>query len=127
MTCFFDNCISYRFAAMLTALGIDAVALRHHFSESTRDVVLFESLVGRDVAFVSCDYSQTTSADERDALKLCGITAIYFDPFFGKLRFWSQAAWLVRSWPAIDGFASGVARGTFAEVKQNGRAMPFTP
>jgi hypothetical protein len=43
---FFDNCISYRFAGMLAALGVDAVALRHEFSESIRDVALFEALSG---------------------------------------------------------------------------------
>jgi len=127
VTYFFDNCISYRFAGMLAALDVDAVALRHQFSESIRDVALFEGLSGSDVVFVSCDFSQTTKDEELQALRRCGITAIYFGPFFGKLKFWPQAVWLVQRWPKIDGFAGGVAPGTFAEIKQNGRAMPFLP
>ena len=127
MTYFFDNCISHRLAGMLAALGVDAVALRHRFPETIRDVALFEALSGSDMVFVSCDYSQTTTDDELKALQLCRITAIYFAPFFGKLKFWPQAVWLVQRWPRIDGFASGVAPGTFAEIKQNGRAMPFAP
>lgn len=126
MKYFFDNCISYRFAVMLAALEVDAMSLREHFSDNIKDVPLFEQLRGSQVVFVSCDLSQTTRQAEAKALKACGVTAIYFAPFWGKLLFWDQAVWLVRRWPRIDDFTNSVTRGTFAEIKQNGKAMPFT-
>lgn len=110
---------------MLAAVDVEASALREHFAESIKDVTLFEKLTGSDSVFISCDLSQTTRAVEAKALKQCGVTAIYFGPFWNKLLFWQQAVWLISRWQRIDGFASGVARGTFAEVKQNGRAVPF--
>lgn len=126
MKYFFDNCISYKLANMLAAVDVEASALREHFSESIKDVALFEKLTGSDTVFVSCDLSQRTRTLEAKALKQCGVTAIYFGPFWNKFLFWQQAVWLISRWQRIDGFASGVAQGTFAEVKQNGRAVPFT-
>ncbi len=126
MNYFFDNCISYKLANMLAAIDVEATALREHFAESITDVALFEKLTGSDAVFVSCDLSQTTQALEAKALRQCGVTAIYFGPFWSKLLFWQQAVWLVSKWQRIDGFASGVAPGTFAEIKQNGKAVPFT-
>lgn len=126
MTYFFDNCISHRFAAMLAALGVQATALRDEFPESADDVTVFHQLRQRDLVFVSCDRSQTTTAAEATWLKRSGITAIYFGRFWPKMTFWQQAAWLVARWPTIDGYANGVAPGTFAEIQQNGRAVPFS-
>jgi hypothetical protein len=119
---FFDNCISYRYAEMLEALGVEAVALREQFSEHIQDPALFESLKGTGVVFVSSDTSQTTRSHEARALREAGITAIFFGPFWGKMQFWDQAVWLMRRWPLIDGFCCGVDLGTCAEIKQNGRA-----
>ena len=126
MKYFFDNCLSYRYVDMLRALDVDAVALRFQFSESIKDVELFERIKGSDSVFVSCDQRQTTRELEAKGLKECGLTAIYFGPFWSKMTFWPQAAWLVHNWPKIDGFASNVVQGTFAEIKRNGKAMVFT-
>jgi hypothetical protein len=111
---------------MLRALEVDAVALRSQFSESIKDIELFEKIRGGESVFVSCDLSQTTRRLEARALKDSGVTAIYLGPFWNKMVFWDQAAWLVHHWPKIDGFASNVVQGTFAEIKRNGKAMVFT-
>jgi hypothetical protein len=122
---FFDNPISYKFAGMLRALGVDAVALRDQYPEATKDVSLFEMLRGRHLVYVSTDTSQMTREHEARALKNAGITALYFGPFFQRMRFWDQAIWLIKRWPRIDGFANGVAPGTCAEIKQNGAALVY--
>ena len=106
---------------MLSALGVDAVALRDEFPEDTKDVPLFQALSGRDLVFVSEDRSQLTRIAEARELKKAGITAIYFEPFWNKLQLWPQAAWLVKHWPPIDSFASIVERGTCASVKARGK------
>lgn len=106
---------------MLKALGVDAVALRHVLPEDIKDIQLFAELAGKDIVFVSENRTQLTRVAEARELKKAGITAIYFEPFWNKLTFWPQAAWLTKNWPAIDGFASVVERGTCASVKQRGR------
>lgn len=126
MTYFLDNCISHRFAAMLAALGVHVTALRAEFPADVADVTIFHQLRQRDVVFVSCGKSQAATAAEAKWLKQSGITAIYFGRFWPKMTFWQQAAWLVAKWPTIDGYANGVAPGTFAEIQQNGKAVPFT-
>ncbi len=125
MKYFFDNSISFKLARMLCALGVDAVALRDVYPEDTKDIPLFEYLRGSNVVFVSTDTSQMTREQEARALKEAGITALYFGPFFQRKRFWDQAIWLVRRWKTIEGVAEGVVSGTCAEIKQNGKALPY--
>jgi hypothetical protein len=120
---FFDNSISYRLAKMLAALGVDAVALRDEFPEDIKDVALLRALRGREVVFVAADRRQLTRIHEAAELRSARITALYFAPFWSKQELWDQAAWLVKRWPKIDGFANGVAQGTIAEVKQNRAAL----
>jgi len=119
---FFDNCISYRHAECLKALGVEAEALRHSFAENVDDVELFERLRGRDIVYVSTDIKQLSRQHEARELKKIGCTALYIARFWSKKTFWQQAAWLVTKWETIDGFARAVERGTIAEIKENGRA-----
>lgn len=121
MKYFFDNCISYRYAEMLAALGVDAEALRHELPEDIKDVPLFKELGGRDLVFVSDNRTQLTRVAEARELKKAGITSLYLEPFWNKLGFWAQAAWLIKHWPAIDAYASVIERGTCASIKQRGR------
>lgn len=117
-----DNSISYRFADMLHGLGVDCTALRRLYPEDLPDVEIFHRLRGQDVVFITSDTTQLSRQQEVRALKQAKITALFFGRFFPKMRFWDQAAWLVGHWPKIDGFAKGIAPGTCAEIKQNGKA-----
>lgn len=111
---------------MLRALGEDAEALREKYSENIDDIPLFQELQKRpDSIFISTDKSQRNREEEAKALKRAGITALYFAPFFQKMKLWDQAVWLVKRWPRIKGFAEGVAKGTCAEIKQNGSALVY--
>jgi len=121
----FDNCISFRYAAMLGALGVDAEPLRQNFAQDIQDVALFKEMKGSRLVFVTADTRQVTRRQEAIALKECGITAIFFGRFWSKLDFWQQAAWLVTKWPRISGFSENVTLGTCAEIKQNGAANVF--
>lgn len=51
MNYFFDNCISFRFARMLAALDVDAVALRDEFEQGIADSELFARLAGRELVY----------------------------------------------------------------------------
>jgi hypothetical protein len=111
---------------MLFALGEDAEPLRAHHPENIEDVPLFAEIAKRsDIVFISTDTSQRTRKDEARALKQAGVTALYFGPFFERMKLWDQAAWLTKKWPIIKGFAEGVDKGTCAEIKHNGRALVF--
>lgn len=110
---------------MLAALDVDAVALRDEFEQGIADPELFARLAGRELIFVTTDRHQATRRQEAEALKDCGVTAIFFGPFWARMQFWDQAAWLVTKWPKIDAFCASVVAGTCAEVKQNGTFMVY--
>jgi len=110
---------------MLSALGEDVEALREEYPEDTNDVALFQRLRGRNLVYVSTDTSQMRRQEEARALKEAGVTALFFGPFFQRMKFWDQAIWLVKRWPRIKGFATGVTPGTCAEIKQNGAALVY--
>ena len=121
----FDNCISPRFAAMLRALEVDAMALREEHAQDIKDVPLFRLLAGQDVIWVTTDTKQKTRIGEARALKDAGITALFFGPFFPKKQFWDQAVWVVRQWPKIEQFAEEAPQGTCAEIRHNGKALIY--
>ena len=125
MKYFFDNNISPKYAKMLAALDVDAAALRDEFDASIKDVDLFPKLHGRSLVFVSGDIRIRTRLAEAKALHSCGVTALFFDRFWGKMTFWQQASWLVAKWPKVNGFASGVTLGTCAMIRQNGTSDVF--
>jgi hypothetical protein len=110
---------------MLRALGVEAVALREEHPENISDVELFRGFAGRELVFITTDTRQATRRQEATALRECGVTAIFFGPFFPKMEQWDQAIWLVRKWPGIASFAESVTLGTCADVKQNGKLTPF--
>jgi len=125
LTYFFDNCLSYKFANMLKALDVDAIALRERYAENISDVDLFTALRGSGVVFITADASQTTRIQEATALREAGITALFLGKFWSKMTFWNQAIWTIRKWDRIEGFAANVTTGICAEIKQNGAARPF--
>lgn len=110
---------------MLRALGVEIVALREEFPQDMSDIALFQELNGRKLAFISTDTNQRTRVQEARALRSAGVTSLFFAPFFQKLQFWDQAAWVVRRWPDIDRFATSMELGVCAEIKQNGNAMIY--
>src|SRR5687767_6110672 len=110
---------------MLKALDVDAVALREEYPPSITDEDLFAALRGSDRVFITADTSQTTRSHEARALIQAGVTALFFGRFWGKMILWQQARWLVTKWLKIDAFASSVAKGTCAEIQQNGKARIF--
>jgi hypothetical protein len=122
---FFDNCISFRLVDMLKALDVDAVALREEFSQSVQDPEFLVQLKDRHDIYLTYDHKQKTREAESLAISEAGVTALWFGPFWGRMEFWSCAKWLVTRWEIIDNFATSTARGTCAEIKQNGRSMPF--
>lgn len=110
---------------MLHALGENAATLRDEFPEDIDDVTLLSHLRGPHLVFLSTDTSQLTREHEARALKQAKVTAIFFGPFFERMKLWPQATWLVTKWPKIKGFAEGVIPGSIAEIKQNGSALVY--
>jgi hypothetical protein len=122
----FDNCISYRLAEMLRALNEDVIHINSLMPVDTPDVELFEKIKHDGRVFVSLDRMQKTREREALAIKENRITGLWLSRFFCKKIFWEQAVWLVKHWKTIDGYVSGVEVGTCAEIKENGKSMPFT-
>jgi hypothetical protein len=103
----------------------EVVALRDKYPEDIKDVELFRELRNLDYVFITNDARQRTRADEVRAIKEAGLTALWLGPFWRKKEFWDQAKWIIQRWRTIDGYVSGVAKGTCAEVKENGKSRPF--
>lgn len=126
MKYFFDNDISTRLAKMLSALGVEAVHLRDVYPPDTKDVVFLADLAkGEFDVFISNNSSQRRIPQEAALVKSAGIICLYFNPFWGRMKLWEQAHWLVKNWPKIDGFCLGAAKGTTADLQANGKASPF--
>jgi hypothetical protein len=122
---FFDNCISFRFAGMLSALDKEVTSLRDEFAESVQDREFIAALQGSHDVYITYDHKQKTREAEAAAIKDSGVTALLLGPFWGNLVFWDQAKWLINKWERIEDFAGSVVPGTCAEIKQNGRALVF--
>jgi hypothetical protein len=119
----FDNNISPRLAKMLSALEVDASPLREVLDEDATDEAILEFLHSHPYVWMSGDRKQTTRPTQAKLLKAAKVTALYLGPFWSKMTGWEQAVWLMRRWEVIDGFVRGVARGTIAEIKQNGKSQ----
>lgn len=126
MKFFVDNDISPRFAKMLKALDEDVVALRDEYPPDTKDSIFLRDLRGGKFdVLISNNTEQRKIPQEKRLLKEAGIISLYFNPFWSDLGFWDQAIWLLKNWRKIRGFCEGCAKGTCADLQQNGTARVF--
>jgi len=110
---------------MLSAVDVNATALRAEFSESILDPEFLQAIKGTHDVYATYDHKQKTRESEARAIKDAGLTALWLGPFWGRLVFWDQAKWLITRWERIESFANSVVPGTCAKIKQNGRAHVF--
>lgn len=110
---------------MLAALEVPAQGLREIMPSNTDDQTIYGSLKGTNTVFITHDKHQRTREIEAAALRDSGVTVLFLGAFWARLSFWKRAAWLVEKWETISGFAEGAVLGTTAEIKQNGRCIPF--
>lgn len=121
----FDNCISYRYADMLAALKVNAVPLRRLFAESISDIDLYAQLSASQDVLITYDHKQKTRKAEAIAIKEAGVTSLWIGPHWGKKEFWEQAKWILSRWEKIEQYVNATVPGTCAEIRENGRSMPF--
>ena len=110
---------------MLKVLEVDATALQDEFAVSIEDPDFLEGLRNRFDVYVTYDHAQKNRRNEARAIRESGVTALWFAPFWGKLKFWDQAKWLITHWQGIQSFCKVIEPGTCAELKANGRARTF--
>jgi hypothetical protein len=122
-----DNDISFRFAHMLAALGVEALAVRDvaALGEDATDVQILQWLRESNRTFITADRHIRSRPAEIAALKESGVTALFLERFWAKLDFWQAAAWLVTRWPTIDAWVSAAQLGSCATVQQRGRIRPM--
>jgi hypothetical protein len=125
VTYLFDNNISFRFAHMLKALGVDALAVRdvEELGEDAGDVSILRWIRGRECALITGDRHIRTRPLEVSALREHAVTALFLDRFWPKLTFWQQAVWLVSQWPQIEQFTLNAQPGTCGKIQQRGRIL----
>jgi hypothetical protein len=99
---FLDNCLSYRYAAMLHALEMGEVtSLRAHYPADTKDPVWLPDLGANGWTLISVDHAQRKKPEERRAIVASGALAFYLSKSFLTLLFDEQAWRLVKLWPEI--------------------------
>jgi hypothetical protein len=120
-----DNDLPYRLAHALQALegehGHEVRPIREVYGEDAQDLDFLPKLGREGWILVSKDRRQTRRPAEREARQKARVTALYFGPFFGRIRFWEQAAFVVRYWPALASWAETSTPGTVGIIQQNGK------
>jgi PIN domain-containing protein len=126
---FLDNCISYRYAAMLHALEMGEVtSLRQHYPENTKDPVWLPDLGKKGWTLISVDHAQRKTPAERKAIVASGAMAFYLAKSFLSLVFEEQAWRLVKLWPEITATAEkpqGGAKCFLVPVKGGIEPIPL--
>ncbi len=117
-----DNDLSFRITGALDALDTEheARALRKVYGAEAADLDWIPKAAKEGWILVSNDLMPTRRSPEKAALQGVRLTAVYIRPFFGKMRFWDQAVFLVRVWPKVAGWALAFRPGTVGEVQQGG-------
>jgi predicted nuclease of predicted toxin-antitoxin system len=119
----FDNNISPKLAKMLVALDKEVFAVRNVLAADAKDEDILVFLAQHPYVWISADRKQTTRPSQARLLKQAKVTALYLGPFWSKMNGWDQAVWMMRRWELIEGFVNGAAKGTIAEIKQNGKSQ----
>lgn len=128
MKYFLDNCLSYRYAAMLTALGMgDVTSLREHFAENALDEVWIPALGTNGWTLLGCDRGQLRKPEEKIALRDAGAIAFYLARAFDNLQLVEKAWRLVKAWPAITETAERTRGGQCYLVHVNCSIEVYLP
>jgi hypothetical protein len=123
VTLLLDNMISPKIARALVALGAEAKALCDEFNADTADTDLLRQLGSKGWGLVTVDKRILTRPHEAAMLKEAKVTTFFIRSFFGSLRFWDSALWMIKYWPRLEEMERTIARGTCFIVKHNGKMI----
>jgi len=123
---FLDNCLSPRYARMLSALEIgDVTSLREHYAENLADEIWIPELGKNGWVLIGKDREQLKKPEQRQALITNGVTAFYLAKGYDHLPL-NEIAWrLVRCWPMITAMAERSRKGGLFLVQLNGKIEPL--
>ena len=131
MRFFFDNNLSFRIAHALGQLagndGDEVVALRDKFPTSASDADWIGSLSqdqGSPWVVVTADRGIVRKPCEIRAWKETGLIICFLERGWSKMVFWDQAWRLIKHWPSIREYSSGLSRGSSFRVGIPGRSSP---
>jgi hypothetical protein len=122
---FFDNCLSYRYAAMLRALDVEAKALREEFEESAPDEEWIPVVGQRGWVLLTGDRNIRWKPHQREILEKAKVTTFFMVKGYDNLGRWEQAAHFLKAWPNIMQMAEKKQIGRCYLVQMNGKAEPF--
>ncbi len=123
MKYFLDNCLSPKYAAMLTALsepGTDVVALRHYYPVNEKDKEWIPEVGTNGWILITKDRKQRSKPEERRALVENSVTAFYLAKSFDSQPLMEVAWRLVKYWTKITMMAEAAKKGTLFLVDING-------
>lgn len=121
MTFFFDNNFSPKLASWLRDLDVDVIGLRDRFPQDIKDEDLLPQLYGSGWVLVTADIQIQKRPLQLQALKECGVSAIFFKRFWTPMSKWDQAHWMTKHWRAIEEHVQRFDPPVYFEVESNGR------
>ncbi len=125
MTYIFDNDITPKHAEVLRMYKVDVRTVRLEFGPDAKDEDFIPLVGQRGWVLISGDKHMRTKPAEAMALKAASVTALFFGPFWQRLGFKEQAAWLLRHWDRIDAQVKDLSPGSSAKVQQNSKVVPY--
>jgi hypothetical protein len=118
---FFDNTFPHQIPAILKLLDVEAIHLRDHFAQDTKDVVWLPEISAKGWVVITGDQNIRTRPAERIALEQANLITFFAYKGFTKQGRWEQVIWIVRHWRAIESQASRSPQGVSYEVNVNGK------
>lgn len=129
MNFFFDNNLSPHLAHGIRELsaitrGVEQVIhLTDRFARNAPDLTWIGDLPNDGSWYIiSIDRFKKQHGAEREAIKRAGHTVYILDAQWSKQAFWMQAERLVRWWPQVVHFSSGVSGGAYRVPWQHSAA-----
>ena len=130
MKYFLDNCLSPKYAAMLTAVSATdtvVMALRQEYEESTPDEEWIPKLGANGWVLISKDREQRKKPELRKALAQNRVTAFYLAKSFDHQPLMEVAWRLVKYWSKITHMGQNSRKGSQFLVDINGGVEVLPP
>lgn len=121
MRFFLDNNLAPRYADMLVALGVDAVALRRQYPQNADDLTWIPQVAQNGWIIITSDSEMNRRRAEKEALRQHGAIAFFLRDGFNNQIFWRKAKLLCKYWPTIEQLALKAKPGEMFDVMLNGR------
>jgi PIN like domain len=113
-------------ASVLRTLEYDAIHLREHFAEDTKDEQWLPVVGKEGWAILTVDFRIANSRATQEILKAANTVAVFLFPSFQKMGRDKQVAWIIEHFADITKRVESTRPGTNLLIRQNGKIERLT-